>query len=61
MNTVIRKSRRIALFGTASLAFTLLAITASASDSARVGAGGIDRSQSAAVTCYRSVTDPASI
>jgi hypothetical protein len=76
MNTVTHKGRRIAVFGTASLALTLLAITASAHDSAGAASGGVDRDHSATVTstrndavaidsrvqrCYRGVTDPASL
>jgi hypothetical protein len=68
MNTVIRRGPRIAVFGTASLALTLLAITASAHENAGAAASGFDRGQSAAVAidsrvqrCYRGVTDPASL
>jgi hypothetical protein len=76
MNTVIRKGRRIAVFGTASLALTLLVITASARDSAGAASGGLGRGPSAAASsapgdagavdsgferCYRSVTGPGSL
>jgi len=76
MNTVIRKGPRIAVFGTASLALTLLAITASARDSTDAVSASLDRGQRAAVArtrsdavaidssvqrCYRGVTGPASL
>jgi hypothetical protein len=62
MNTVIRKRRRVAVFGAASLALTLLAITASARDSAGAVSSGVAHGHSDAVQrCYRGVTGPASL